>query len=162
MSKIIRDRKIVNDNWVYVDDETALPAENSIITYARWQIQREQLIKHSQLLGIKIPNDVDVTSLQDDLAHFALIVLDFPLFRDGRAYSQAYLLRNRYGFNGEIRAGGNVLRDQLQFMERCGFNAFENDPSKNIADLIKGFDVFTVQYQPNKAEMPATRHMNKN
>jgi uncharacterized protein (DUF934 family) len=73
--------------------------------------------------------------------------VDFPVFRDGRGYSIGRLVRERYGYKGEIRAIGDVLRDQLTFMFRCGFDAYAVRADKDLHDALKAFDEFTVQYQ---------------
>lgn len=92
------------------------------VTVAEW---RENPLDHAEASALVIQNDLDVADLVDDLAGFDVIILDFPAFTDGRAYSQARLLRDRFGYRGEIRARGGVLRDQLFFMMRCGFDAFD-------------------------------------
>ena len=86
--------------------------------------------------------------LGDDLDRFALIALSFPRFTDGRAYSQARLLRGRLGFTGELRAEGDVLRDQLLFMQRCGFDAFAVSERALVEDWLQAFREFDVFYQP--------------
>lgn len=91
----------------------------------------------------------------DAAAYFdrvAVVAVDFPVFRDGRGFSTAYLLRTRYNWNGQLRAIGDVLRDQLNFMKRCGFDAFAVRADKNIEDAIKGFTEFTVAYQASVDE----------
>ncbi len=85
-------------------------------------------------------------------ARVALVAVDFPVFRDGRGFSTAYLLRTRYHWKGQLRAIGDVLRDQLNFMKRCGFDAFAVRADKNIDDAIKGFTEFTVTYQASVDE----------
>ena len=80
------------------------------------------------------------------------MALNFPIFRDGRAYSTARLLRDRYGFKGELRATGDVLRDQIFFMRRVGFDAFEVRGDRSIEDALKAFDDFKVTYQPSADE----------
>lgn len=82
----------------------------------------------------------------------ALVAVDFPVFRDGRGFSTAYLLRTRYHWKGQLRAIGDVLRDQLNFMKRCGFDAFAVRADKSIDDAIKGFTEFTVTYQASVDE----------
>ena len=80
---------------------------------------------HAEATALRISNDVSLADVKCDVHGFSTIILDFPAFKDGRAYSQARLLRERYGYTGEIRARGDILRDQLLFMARCGINAFE-------------------------------------
>ena len=77
-----------------------------------------------------------------------MIAIDFPAFKDGRGFSQARLLRERYGYKGEIRAVGDVARDQMFFMARCGINAFEVKPGRSLEDALKAFNDFSVTYQP--------------
>jgi len=86
---------------------------------------RDNPQEHADATALKISNDTSLADVKCDLAGFSTIILEFPAFKDGRAYSQARLLRERYGFTGEIRARGDVLRDQLLFMARCGVDAFE-------------------------------------
>ncbi len=101
---------------------------------------------HADATALKISNDTSLTDVKCDLAGFSTIVLEFPAFKDGRAYSQARLLRERYGYTGEIRARGDVLRDQLLFMARCGVDAFEflGDVDGANAALKE----FSFAYQP--------------
>ncbi|MEZ5893212.1 MAG: DUF934 domain-containing protein [Parvularculaceae bacterium] len=102
---------------------------------------------HADATALKISNDTSLASIKCDLAGFSTIILDFPAFKDGRAYSQARLLRERYGYAGEIRARGDVLRDQLLFMARCGVDAFEID-SDDKAGLNAALKEFSFAYQP--------------
>jgi uncharacterized protein (DUF934 family) len=150
MSKqIIKDRSIVDDHWQRLADETALPAMGDIIvSFKRWQQERTALLARKSGLGIIIGNGVAVEEIKDDLAHFKLIVIEFPQFKDGRGYSYARLLRERYHYPHEIRAIGNVLRDQLLPMTRCGINAFELEAGRSLEDALKSFDDFSVRYQP--------------
>ncbi len=147
--QLIRDGQIVDDDWQRLDDEAALPASGRcIVTLARW---REQDIRPGEALqiGVLIPNTEDVETLSaSELASWALIALEFPAHGDGRAYSQARLLRDRLAFDGELRATGDVLRDQLFYMQRCGFNAFELAPGRDPEDALAALREFTVCYQP--------------
>ena len=89
----------------------------------------------------------DPASIADDLAHFALIAVDFPRFTDGRGYSIARLLRQRYGYQGPLRAVGDVLRDQLFYMLRCGFDSFAMKHDEHIDDALAAYHDFTEAYQ---------------
>ncbi len=146
--RILKDRRIVEDPWRHVADDVALPAAPVIVSLARWQAERDLLAARPEALGVRLPNDVDVAALAEDLPHFALIALEFPSFKDGRAYTQARLLRERYGYRGEVRAVGDVLRDQLFFMQRCGFDAFELRPDRSLEDALHALTEFSVTYQP--------------
>ncbi len=108
---------------------------------------RDNPQEHADATALRISNDTSLADVKCDIHGFSVIVLDFPAFKDGRAYSQARLLRDRYGYSGEIRARGDVLRDQLLFMVRCGVNAFEF-----TGDDVSGADAalkeFSFAYQP--------------
>lgn len=101
---------------------------------------------HADATALRISNAVSLADVKCDLAGFSVIILDFPKFKDGRAYSQARLLRERYGYTGEIRARGEILRDQILFMARCGFDAFEFDGDADGANAALA--EFSFAYQP--------------
>ena len=122
---LLKDGKVAADSWAPLSEGTEMPQGDVIVTLEQWQAGRERLRGHNGRLGLRLKSDQSPAQLADDLQHFALIALEFPRFGDGRAYSYARLLRERYAFKGELRAVGNVLRDQLLFMLRCGFDAFE-------------------------------------
>jgi uncharacterized protein (DUF934 family) len=138
------------DSWRHLaDDEAAADSQAVTISLKRWQAERERWSDRSAPLGLRLPNDAAPAVIGDALDSFALIVLSFPRFVDGRAYSQARLLRARFGFRGELRATGNVLRDQLLFMARCGFDTFEIDAERARAeDWPRAFREFDLFYQP--------------
>lgn len=138
------------DTWRHLsDDESAADGEAVTISFKRWQAEGERWHEHGGPLGLRLPNDVAPATIAPALERFALIVLNFPRFVDGRAYSQARLLRDRFGFRGELRAAGNVLRDQLLFMGRCGFDSFEVDGERASAEeWPKAFGEFDLFYQP--------------
>ncbi len=148
--RVIKDRKIIEDNWLCLKElpaEQPLPEGKVILPYAYWQANRERLIAVSKKYAVCINGDHETDEVAKDLAHFELIALEFPAFTDGRSYSHARLLRERYHYTGELRAVGDVLRDQLFFMYRCGIDSYEVRADKNIEDALKAFDEFTVKYQ---------------
>lgn len=147
MRRIIKDRQLVDDPWQRIGDDEALPSGPVIVSWARWQQDREMLLARQDDLGVLLGNDIDLDEVAVDLPHFRVVALEFPSFRDGRAYSQARLLRERYGFPGELRAVGDVLRDQLFFMYRIGFDAFELRSDRDLEDALQSFSEFTVSYQ---------------
>jgi uncharacterized protein (DUF934 family) len=157
MASIIKDRTIVNDDFTVVraaEDGTlpavsALPAGKVIVPFALWQSARDELTasRGAGQIGVWLAPDSEPADIVGDFDKLGLIAVDFPVFRDGRGYSIARLLRERYGYKGEIRAIGDVLRDQLRFYERCGFNAYALRADKDINDALKAFTEFTVQYQ---------------
>ena len=133
-------RIVTEDPWRLVrNEEDELPAGSLILPLARWL---QNPARHAVWLG---PDD-EVESLKPWLPTLSLIALDFPSFRDGRAYSQAYLLRTRLGWTGELRAVGDVLRDQLSHMRQCGFDSFAVREDKSAEDALKGLAGMSVLY----------------
>ena len=130
------------------DDQEPPLGAPVVVSLKRWQIEGEALIGRNVALGVKLGADQSPDALGDDVHRLALIVLEFPKFRDGRGYSWARLLRQRLGFKGEIRAAGEVLRDQWLFKSRCGIDAFEVKPGTRIEDFRTALAEQTVFYQP--------------
>ena len=146
--QIIRRREIVEDDWVHIADDAAVPADGKVLVpLERWLSERDALLARNGELGVILPNTIDPEEIQGDLEHFGVIAIEFPIYRDGRAFSIGRLVRDRLGYRGELRAVGNVLRDQLFFMERCGFDAYEIQEGKDIEDALAGFSEFSVTYQ---------------
>jgi uncharacterized protein (DUF934 family) len=148
--QVIKHRQIVTDDWQRLTDINPgdeLPSGKVIVPFAYWQVNREKLIAHGKKYAVCINGDHEAEEVARDIEHFELIALEFPNFRDGRCYSHARLLRERYGYQGELRAVGDVLRDQLFFMERCGIDSFAVRADKNIEDALKAFTEFSVKYQ---------------
>ncbi len=123
---IVKDGAVVEDPWVFEEGETVLGGDSPVmVTLEHWQKDRERLIGHNGPLGLLLKDDQSPADVAEDLQRFSLIALDFPAFKNGRGYSSARLLRQRYHFGGEIRAVGDVLRDQIAFMARCGIDSFD-------------------------------------
>lgn len=151
--EIIKGREVVADDWSVLrldEGQTAetveVPAGKIIVPLAVWLAQREALSAREQI-GIWFAPDELAYTVKDDLARFGVIAVQFPKFTDGRGYSIAYNLRQRLGYTGELRAIGDVLRDQLFQMQRCGFDAYATRPDRNIHDALKGLTVFSETYQ---------------
>ncbi|KAA0073766.1 DUF934 domain-containing protein [Trinickia soli] len=157
MTSIIKNRSVVRDDWTVVraaEDGTlpaidALPAGRVLVPFSLWTQAREAIVasRSKDALGVWLAPEDEPADLAADLDKISLIGVDFPVFRDGRGYSTARLLRERYGWRGELRAIGDVLRDQLNFMARCGFDAFAVRADKDIHDALRAFEEFTVKYQ---------------
>jgi uncharacterized protein (DUF934 family) len=133
-------RLVLDDPWTLVRDP-ALPRPPGmlILSLAHW-------LQSPSTDAVWLGPDDEVESLLPWLASLPLIALDFPSFRDGRAYSQAYLLRSRFGWAGELRAIGDVLRDQLSHMRQCGFDSFAVREDKSAEDALKGLAGMSVLY----------------
>ncbi|MFZ6655829.1 DUF934 domain-containing protein [Undibacterium sp. TJN19] len=153
MREIIKDKTIVSDDWTVLrlteeetPDAVSVPGGKVIVPLKVWLLQRESLLQRTDL-AVWFSSDEQAKELQEDIGRFPLLAVDFPKFSDGRGYSIAYNLRSRLGFTGELRAIGDVLRDQLFYMQRVGFNAFATREDKNIHDAIKGLTDFSEKYQ---------------
>jgi uncharacterized protein (DUF934 family) len=146
---LVKNGKIATDGFAHVPDGAELPGDGAVlVTAARFLEDPEALLRRVGKLGVTWPNNRDVDDLVPWLGRLSVVALVFPTFRDGRAYSQARLLRERYGYDGELRAAGQVLRDQFVFMLRAGFDAFEvrkESDAEAFADTAKRYSVF---YQP--------------
>ncbi|MEX2449421.1 MAG: DUF934 domain-containing protein [Rhodospirillales bacterium] len=148
---LIKNGEIVTDPWVRLDDDDApLPEDRpAFITVKRWQRDREALAGRTAPLGIVLDSNEPPSLIADDLARFEAVALRFPKFNDGRAFSYACLLRDRYGFKGEVRAVGHILRDQLLFLQRAGVDAMEvaAPDARAKADWRKALAEISVYYQ---------------
>ena len=127
--QLVKGCRIVDDRFVRVLDDAPLPEGVPVIVpAARLLADAHELVLRQAPTGVIWPNDRRIAELAPYLDWVALVALVFPTFKDGRAYSQARLVRERYAFRGELRATGQVLRDQLLFMHRAGFDAFVGPP----------------------------------
>ncbi len=144
---LLKGGRIVDDPWTAVDDDMGLPESGAIVSLERWQAEREQLQARNAPLGVRLGSDQPPSLIADDLERFGVVALDFPTFKDGRAFSYARMLRERYKYAGEVRAVGEVLRDQFLYMHRCGFDAFEVASDKAEADWRAALAEIDVFYQ---------------
>jgi uncharacterized protein (DUF934 family) len=146
---LVKNARITTDLFVHVADGAELPGDGAVlVTAARFLEDPEAMLKRAGKTGVIWPNNRAVDDLVPYLDRLAAVALVFPTFRDGRAYSQARLLRERHGYDGELRATGQVLRDQFVFMSRAGFDAFEvkkDADAEAFAETMKRYSVF---YQP--------------
>lgn len=152
----IRGGKPAEDRWVLVrEDDAPLPDSPAIVPLARWQE-----LEGSRELAPWLPSHTELTpELAEELGGAPLIAIDFPKFTDGRGYSLARLLRERYGYEGEIRAIGDVLVDQVFFLTRCGFDALSLREDQWLEDALRALNTFSRAYQPAvDVEEPLFRH----
>src|SRR5580658_8100331 len=156
---LVKNGKILGDAFVNVADDAEIPGEGAIlISAARFLEDPETLSRRAGKTGVIWPNNRDVDDLVPYLDRLAVVALVFPKFKDGRAYSQARLLRERHGFRGELRATGDVLRDQFQFLLRAGFDAFEVKKPADAKVFAQAAARFSVFYQPSAdGRLPALR-----
>ena len=151
MARLIKDGAVARDDWTRLgpdfDTDAPLPAGKLIVPLHLWEARREELLTRGEPLGIWLDSSEHPEAVGDALPHLQLIAINFPVFSDGRGYSYARLLREKYGFTGELRAIGDVLRDQLFLMRRCGFDSFEIRADRDAADALASLGDFTHVYQ---------------
>lgn len=146
--RIIKNQQIVDDSYITLADDAAVPGTGDIIvSLPRFLRERSALLARSGSLGVRLPSDTPPEDLAPLLSQLSLIAIEFPKFGDGRGYTTARILRERLKFAGELRAVGNVLRDQMFYMQRCGFNAFELTSGKSLESALGAFTEFSVTYQ---------------
>jgi uncharacterized protein (DUF934 family) len=146
---LVKNGKITDDAFVLVADDAEIPAGGAvIISAARFLDNPEVLSNRVSPTGVIWPNNRDLDDIVPHLDRLAVVALVFPTFRDGRAYSQARLLRERYGYRGEVRATGQVLRDQFLFMLRAGFDAFDVKKPADAEAFAGTVQRYSVFYQP--------------
>ncbi len=148
--RVLKDNTLIKDGWRLIreiEDDAPLPEGSVILPFPYWQANRDTLLKQGVPGAVWIDGAIETEALRDDLDHLALIGLDFPVFKDGRSYSHARLLRERYGYTGELRAIGNVLRDQLFFMRRCGIDSYALCKDMDADEVLTAFQDFSTRYQ---------------
>jgi uncharacterized protein (DUF934 family) len=145
---LVKDGALVADSFIDVTAANSIPEAGSVmVSLDQWLTNLDALMARRDPIGIRLRSNQHPEIIADDLDHFALIALEFPVFKDGRAYTYARLLRERWGFRGELRAVGDVLPAQLQFMQRVGFNAFEIDSADPLKDWQTATDEFSARYR---------------
>ena len=154
MSKIIKNGQIIDDAWLVLKlseeqapESVALPDTPTLLPLAVWLAHKDEILARKQPVGIWLESNEGPESIANDLKHFTIIGVNFPKFADGRGYSTARLLRERFAYSGEIRALGDVLRDQLFLLKRCGFDAFAVRQDKDIEAALAGLTAFSESYQ---------------
>jgi uncharacterized protein (DUF934 family) len=150
MHKIIKDGAIVDDNWTIVTNKeitsaAELPDGNLLLPLTLWENLKDQL--SDRKLGVWLNSDESPTDIKDTCKSLPLIGINFPVFTDGRGYSFAHILRAQYGYQGELRAIGDVLMDQLFFMKRCGFNSFSMRADQKLDIAVQHLSDFNISYQ---------------
>jgi len=146
---LVKNGMIATDALIHVPDGAELPGDGAVlVSAARFLENPEALLQRAGKTGVIWPNNRDVDDLVPFLDRLAVVALVFPTFRDGRAYSQARLLRERHGYDGELRATGQVLRDQFVFMLRAGFDAFEVKKESDAGAFALTSKRYSVFYQP--------------
>lgn len=165
---IIKNKTVVDDDWAVLrlgeadtPESVVVPSGKVIVPMKVWLAQRDAFQGRCDL-GVWFASHERAEDLKDDVERFAVIAIDFPKFADGRGYSIACHLRERLGYRGELRAIGDVLRDQLFYMQRVGFDAFEPRADKDIHEALKGLSDFSLNYQASSDEkLPLFRRVQR-
>ncbi|MDF2490277.1 MAG: oxidoreductase [Pseudomonas sp.] len=151
MQRIIKHQQLVDETWHLLPKDASFDeltnCDDYIVPLQLWRDHGHALKARDGGLGIWLDSDEQAEEIGDDVQHFQVIALNFPAFTDGRSYSNARLLRDRYQYKGELRAIGDVLRDQLFYMARCGFDAFAIRADKDPEAALEGLKDFSVTYQ---------------
>jgi len=151
MQRLIKNGEIIDESWHMLPKDATLEglsnSEDLIVPLGLWLDHAHALKARDGGLGVWLDSDEEVEAIADDLRYFQVVALNFPVFSDGRNYSNARLLRDRYQYQGEVRAIGDVLRDQLFFMRRCGFDAFALREDRDPTEALESFNDFSNTYQ---------------
>lgn len=145
--QLIKDKQIIDNTWNHVTDDAELTVGNISVSLARWQQDKAQLLAHDGNIGVRLEPADSVDDIAADLNSLQLIELDFPDFADGRLFSHAWLLRERYDYHGEIRATGHYMNDQVFYLSRVGVNAFSPEKPEDLPIVLSHLNDFTVKYQ---------------
>jgi uncharacterized protein (DUF934 family) len=146
---LLRHGVLQPNNWRFVGDDAAIPADEPVtVSLKRWQLEGETLRGRNAAIGVRLKNDDSASALGEDLHRLSLIEIEFPKFTDGRAFSQARILRDKLGYQGELRAIGIILRDQYLYMNRCGIDSVELPEGKPIDGYLAALREFSAWYQP--------------
>jgi uncharacterized protein (DUF934 family) len=163
MATLIKERRVVTESWQRLEAAPWLQVGESglvpdfphradlLVPLKLWQLRREDLLARAGRNGVRLEAHEDPAALAADLDSLDLVEVNFPGFGDGRGYSTARLLRERYGYAGELRATGAVARDHLYFMAQCGFDAFVLREGEDPAEALAAFGDFTEAYQGSVA-----------
>ncbi|MBB85149.1 MAG: oxidoreductase [Deltaproteobacteria bacterium] len=139
---------VIEDRFTRVDDEAALPVGPVIVSLSRFQAEREALLARDADLGVWLDSDESPSEIAGDLGKLAVVACNFPAFNDGRGFSYARLLRERHGYEGEVRAIGEVMLEQAPFMARSGFSTFELGDVSDVAEFKAVIEEVRTVYQP--------------
>jgi len=147
MPKIIKDGQVVDDTWVIIDKdfEGELPMAKVLLPMQYYLDKGDSL--NLMCAGIWIDSEEEVEAIGHEVNIFPLIAVNFPSFMDGRGFSIGRLLKERYGFTGQLRAIGNAIQDQLFYLKRCGFNSFDLKDGTNLEAACQSLNDFDITYQ---------------
>lgn len=148
--KILKNRQVIDDTWAtLINDETleSSSTRDIIIPFERWKSDQATLKSYAGKVGVLISSDTEINEVIDALSNFELVALSFPKYTDGTCFSYAFLLRERHKFTGELRAMGDIFRDQFAYLERCGFDAIKLEDETALEAGKESFDELSITYQ---------------
>ncbi len=158
---LIKNGRVAEDTFISVADDAPLPLNGTIVSLARFQVERQTLLARNSPLGVRLKSSEPPEVFGDEVHRLSVVVLEFPAFRDGRPFSWARILRTRMNYMGEIRATGHFLYDQIAFLARVGIDAFEISDSISIEQFNRALREISNVYQPaadGRASIPMLRH----
>ncbi len=149
MAIVINSCEVIADDWIRYDRNRPIGCASRIVASVADLAKYRGFFKRAVFqLGVELEVNAEIEEVRDWLPRLDLVILNFDSFADGRAFSQARILRERYHYQGDIRAQGEVLRDQLSFMQRCGINQFDLGDSEDVALALSSFSDISKNYQP--------------
>lgn len=144
---MIKDGQVIENTWILLSEEDASNNDGQCILPLTTFLDDADAFKGRNNIGVWLNNDIDLNAVAERILHLPLIAIDFPVFMDGRGFSLARLLRERFAYKGEIRAVGHVIRDQLTYLKRCGFNSFCFADDVDVNAAVASLNDFTEAYQ---------------
>ncbi len=145
--KIIKDKQIIEDHWTHIADDEDISQGDITLSLTRWKTEKSALSNHQGRIGIRIAPADKLEEIADNLTDIPLVAVEFPAFTDGRAFSHARLLRERFAYKGEIRAIGKFMADQVFYLSRVGVNAFQLENLNDLTIALSTMNDFSVNYQ---------------
>ena len=158
--QIIRNERVVVDEWIRLEREDPIPAGgNLIVPFDRWLAETDAFNNRCERVGVCVSVEDGIEELAPHIHRWPVIAIEFREFKDGRGHSLARLLRDKLEYRGELRAVGDIGRDQVFFLARCGFDAFELRPDTDPASVLPGFADFSLRYQHASDRAPAINQL---
>ena len=153
MPRLIKDGSLIEDEWICVEKDsdsagvTETDAEQVLVHIKDWLSHKDALNQSGKTIGVWLDSDDDPYELINDISELPLIAVNFPVFMDGRSFSTAAIIRERLSFQGELRAIGDVIRDQVFYMKKCGINSFEVRDGADPEEILMALGDFSDSYQ---------------
>lgn len=145
--QLIKNRQIVENEYRFLADDEAFNGGKVIVSFARWQAEKAQLLAAAEKVGLRLNVEDDLNAIAEDLNSLAVVEFNFAAFTDGRSFSRAKLLKDRFGYQGEIRAVGQFMVDQVCYLSKVGFQAFQLEDETKLPTALKTLDDFSESYQ---------------